>query len=81
MLLVGAQRGALTHAYEHDPGTLQNQACAVCVTASQLGFGCIDTLADTPIEYCRSCHAIERVAIFESFHRLAARQRGPPNPL
>jgi hypothetical protein len=81
ILLTGAQSGALVHAFQHDSGTLQNQACAICVTVSQLDSGCIDALATTDIEGCYSCRTIARAAKLTSLHTLAANQRGPPRSL
>ena len=81
ILLTGAQSGALAHAFEHDSGTLQNQACAICVTVSQLDSGCIDTLATTDIDGCYSCQTSARAATLNSLHTLVANQRGPPRSL
>ncbi|MCH8070692.1 MAG: hypothetical protein IIA09_01985 [Proteobacteria bacterium] len=81
LLLLAAQSGALAHAFEHDAGALQNRACAICVTLSQLDSSCANASADTDIEHCHACQAIERAATLESFHALVARQRGPPQPL
>jgi hypothetical protein len=81
VLLIGAQSGALAHAFKHEAGTLQQQTCAICVAASQLDSSCVDTPANTDLVRCHSCQAIEHVTTLESFHALVARQRGPPNPL
>jgi len=81
ILLTGAQSGALAHAFEHEAGTVQNQACAICVTVSQLDSSCVDAIANTDIEPCHSCQTNSRNATFESLHRLVARQRGPPRTL
>ena len=81
ILLTGAQSGVLAHVFEHDAGTPQKQACAICVTVSQLGSSCVDAPVNTDIEHCHACQAIERAATLESFHALVARQRDPPNPL
>ncbi len=81
LLLAGVQNGALAHAFEHDAGTLPNQACAICATVSQLDPSCIDAIVNTNIEPCHSCQTNSRSATFESLHRLVARQRGPPRTL
>jgi hypothetical protein len=81
LLLVGAQNGALAHAFKHDLDVVQQQACPICVTVSQLDSSCLVAAADSAIERCHSCQAIEHAANLESRHALAARQRGPPNPL
>ena len=81
LLLAGVQNGALAHAFEHDAGTLPNQACAICVTVSQLDSSCVDTPVNPDSESCCSCQTIARTATIESLHGLAARQRGPPSTL
>ena len=81
ILLTGAQSGALAHAFEHEAGTVQNQACAICVTVSQLDSSCVDTPVNPDSESCCSCQTIARTATIESLHGLAARQRGPPSTL
>jgi hypothetical protein len=81
VLLTGAQSGALAHAFEHDAGTLQNQACAICVTVSQLDSSCIDTISTTDIEACHARHTLARAATLKSLHTLVANQRGPPSSL
>ena len=80
-LLIGAQLGAALHAFEHDIGTPQGKVCVACVAASQLGSASLDTqdfpelpkqhLVFTPVSSER----------FKSHAVIAARQRGPPNPL
>ena len=81
VLLFGVQSGALSHAFEHQVDTLQQQICAICVTASQLDASCLDTPANTDLVRCNSYQAISHLRTLESFHALVARQRGPPNPL
>ena len=81
LLLIGAQSGALAHAFEHDPGALQNPACAICVTVSQLDSSCIDIAVITTIAHQHSCEIVEQAPKFQSVHTLNARQRGPPNSL
>jgi len=81
LLLIGAQCGALAHAFKHDVDALQQQTCAICVTVNQLDSSCVDGPANTDIEHSHSCDTNVHAASLESFHALIARQRGPPNPL
>ena len=81
MLLIGAQSGALAHAFEHDSGTLQKQACAICVTVNQLDSSGIYVSANVSIEQPQYCQTMAQSATFESFHELVTRQRGPPTSL
>jgi hypothetical protein len=80
-LLFAAQSGALAHAFEHDAGTLQTQACAICVTVGQLDSSCVAALGINEIEDCYSCQPIARAAILKSLQAPVARQRGPPSSL
>jgi hypothetical protein len=81
LLLVGAQCGALAHAFKHDVDVLQQQTCATCVTVSQLDSSCVGAPGNTDIEHSHSYHTNEHAIAVESFHALVVRQRGPPNPL
>lgn len=81
LLLTGAQSGALAHAFKHEAGTPQYQACAMCVTVSQLNASCVDSMVATDDENCHSCQPIDEAAILQSLQAPSARQRGPPNAL
>ena len=81
LLLTGGQSGALAHAFEHDAGTPQYQACAGCVTVSQLDASCVDTLAATDCVDHDSCRPVDEASSLESLQAPAARQRGPPGAL
>lgn len=81
LLLVGAQSGALAHAFKHDIGTPRQQSCAICLRLSQLDTSCVVTPADLAIENFQCSPAPEGKKAFESFHAPTARQRGPPDPL
>ena len=81
LLLVGAQSAALAHAYEHDLGTAQNQACATCVTASQLSAASVDHSAPADSFFGRSSFNGTFAESFASIHTLTVRQRGPPASL
>jgi|GEM_PF-1871644 len=80
-LLLGAQVGALAHAFEHDPGTAQLNACAACVTVAQLGSAATGTPAELDLVHQRVAapHA-ERWSLAPA-SRTTARQRGPPDLL
>lgn len=81
LLMAVAQSGALAHAFEHDAATPQYQACAICVTVSQLDSSCVDTLAATIIADCRSCQPVTEALSLESLQVPVAKQRGPPGML
>ncbi len=78
LLLVGAHNAVLAHAYQHGPDALQNQSCPTCVTANQIGSGCIDFPAIGLAERHHSSNIIAHAVSYESFHTLSANQRGPP---
>lgn len=81
VLQIGAQTGAVAHAYEHDPGTLQDTTCASCTTASQLTSACVDSGAIANIPRFHSRLETDRQIPHESIQTLTVRQRGPPTPL
>lgn len=78
LALLLAQSGALAHTWQHEPGTLQGQACAACASASQLASACIDSARfadfrpalEGPLAHLASHHA--------SIEIMVARSRGPP---
>jgi hypothetical protein len=79
VILMAAQWAVLTHAFEHDAGKPQNQVCATCVAASQLGFACIDS---PPIATPLPAYSVLNPAaaqITRSLHSIVTRQRGPPS--
>ena len=81
VLQIGAQTGALAHAYEHDPGMLQDTTCASCMTATQLMSTCVDSGAIADIPRVHSRLEADQQLPSESIQTLTARQRGPPTSL
>jgi len=80
-LLLGAQAGALVHAFKHDPGKVQENTCASCTTASQLLAACIGNSMDTSIPRDSLCLSSVQVRLPDSTDSLVVRQRGPPHSL
>jgi len=78
VFLVVAQTGALAHAYQHDPGTLQDTTCASCVSAGELTSACLDSGIAADISAFHSCLETDQQVPIESIATLSARQRGPP---
>lgn len=81
IVLIVAQSVASAHAFEHEIGTSQNQACTTCVAASQLSAATVDSGTVFTITDSTHDHVEASVTLFESLHTLAVRQRGPPAPL
>ena len=81
LLLLTAQFVALAHTSEHEPGTVQNQACTSCIAASQLASACVDIPGTTDREAPGSSRCAIHDIEFESFHAIVVRQRGPPAAL
>lgn len=81
IVLLIAQTGALSHAYEHDPGSLQDQVCSTCIAGQALGSACIDSAPqfDAPVYKPRADY--QHVPAIASTHIPLARQRAPPPPL
>jgi len=81
LLLLAAQSASLAHAYEHEPGTPQNNTCTTCIAASQLASACVDVPAtNTPQVPGWPQWALQEIE-FNSLHTITARQRGPPAAL
>lgn len=80
-LLLGAQFGALLHAYEHDVGAPQGKVCTVCATASQLSAASVDNHSSHELETSRSSLVATAHSVCQGLHVAAARQRGPPESL
>jgi len=80
-LLLAAQGSALTHAYKHDAGSPQSQACIGCAAASQLDSGCVDNPEINDTRSDRPRLQAQQIEILESQHEVAVRQRGPPTPV
>lgn len=78
VMLLGAHTGALAHAFQHDPGSLQDTTCASCAAASELANACIDNGIAPDIQVLHSCLAAIQQGPIESIATLSARQRGPP---
>lgn len=79
VLLVGAHSGAIAHAYEHDPGSLQDTTCASCVTVGELSSACLDSGVAADIRVLNSRLEADQQLPVASISTLSARQRGPPN--
>jgi hypothetical protein len=78
LLLIVAQTSALAHAYEHDVGKIQNQACTACVTANQLASACVDNPATVILPVFNSPLHQLAVGYSISIDAIVVRQRGPP---
>lgn len=78
VLLIAAQTAAVAHAYAHDPGALQDVACASCATASQLSAGCVDSGASHSLLPGNTRPDVQYCLPGESLRALTARQRSPP---
>lgn len=77
-LLIGVQTISVAHAYEHDPASLGDTACATCISINQLAAASVDTgqaAAPTTPPPIHCAHpAIIAAATLVGEHR----QRGPP---
>ena len=81
LLLLGAQSASLAHAFEHEPGTPQNNTCTACIAASQLGSACVDVPATTTQLVSGWSRWAWQEIEFNSLNAITARQRGPPATL
>jgi hypothetical protein len=81
LLLLTAQTAALAHAYQHELGTPQNQACTACVTAGQLASACVDNNQYVETAPLRSPQNQRITGALCSIDAIVVRQRGPPATL
>jgi hypothetical protein len=80
-VLLFAQSGSLAHAYEHDPGSPQQQVCSTCIAGQITSSGCVDSSPHFEIPAYKSTTGAWEIAAPDSIHIPLARQRAPPTPL
>lgn len=80
-LLLSAQFGALSHAFEHGPDALTGKVCSTCTMASQLASACVDTgCSEIPVAV--RCSLVPVLAVdYLSASPVLIHQRGPPATL
>jgi len=81
IFLLIAQTGALAHAYEHDPGSPQEQICSTCIAGHAVGSACIDSTQYFELPVYKSPTDTGQVSAHISVQIPLARQRAPPIPL
>lgn len=77
-LLIGMQTMSVAHAFEHDPGTIGDKACATCISINQLSAATVDTghidppaiLKPIPVDHVEESGTSRTICV--------PRQRGPP---
>ncbi len=79
LALLLAQVGSFGHAWQHDPGTPQGQACAACASASQLGSACVDAVQVAIAIPVLSSPIAHRDVYREPVEQVVFRSRGPPS--
>jgi len=77
-LLIGVQTISIAHAYEHDPGSVQDTACATCVSINQLAAAAIDNGQVTAPLRVKSLISNDRAVLIAIVDLCAPRERGPP---
>ena len=78
LLLVAAQTAAVAHAYQHDPGKLQDRACSACISADNLLSGCADSGASDDVRRLATNCRDDSLVLLRAAITITARQRGPP---
>lgn len=81
VVLLVAQSGALAHAYEHDPGSPQDQVCSTCIAGQAVGSACADSAPHFEVPAYKSTAGPEQVSALIYAHIPLARQRAPPTLL
>lgn len=79
LLLLAGQFAAIAHAFEHELGATQSQACASCITVAQLGAASLDQPVEVSLPPATFDFVITANSTFASTDLPAARQRGPPH--
>lgn len=79
LALLLAQAGSFGHAWQHDPGAPQGQACAACASATQLSSACVDGVQFPLVIPLLSAPITHREVRFEPVEPMAFRSRGPPS--
>jgi len=77
-LLIGVQTISIAHAYEHDPSSVQDTACATCVSVNQLAAAAIDNGQATAPRRFKSLSSNDRAVLTANVDLCAPRERGPP---
>lgn len=81
IIFLTAQTGALAHAYEHEPGSLQAQVCSACIAGHSLNSACVASTAHIEFQQDNAGVSAERALVPHTIHLPLARQRAPPTPL
>ena len=81
IIVFAGQIGAFAHAYEHDPGRSQTQACSTCIAGDSLSSACVASTTHIDFQHCNAGVNIERTSVPDTIHLPFARQRAPPTPL
>jgi hypothetical protein len=81
IIFLAAQVGALAHAYDHEPGSPQAQACSTCIAGHSLSSACIASTAHIEFQQDNAGVIVKRALVPHTIHLPLARQRAPPTPL
>ena len=74
-LLVGVQSVRIAHAFDHDPASLGDTACATCISLSQLATAAVDTGASPSLTIAGPVFLVQYTVAVSA---AVPRQRGPP---
>ena len=78
LLLVAAQTTAVAHAYQHDPGKLQDRTCSACISADNLLSGCTDSGTSVDSKRLAADYRDASLVLLGTTTTITVRQRGPP---
>lgn len=78
LLLVAAQTTAVAHAYQHDPGKLQDRTCSACISADNVFSGCVDSGSSVDSKRLGTDYGDDSHVLLRTATPITARQRGPP---
>jgi len=80
-LLISAQTISIAHAYDHDPGTFQDTACATCISINQLAGAAVDHSPPEALPVTKPVLRSNYFAARDTGVVRAPHQRGPPTLL
>ena len=79
LVLLIAQTGALTHAYEHALTGPQSQVCSICIAANTMGSACVDSGPELRLQPAAIGTRPDLRAPFRSVRTQRPCQRAPPS--
>ena len=78
ILLIGVSAISIAHAYEHEPASVQDTACATCISISQFSAAAVGNDHVTIHPAFKPALSSDGVVVEQSAETYVPRERGPP---